>query len=129
MMSIKERFTTNNNESRSKCLKFLGTFILDKNNKFLNNEITLKDGTIVRFVNGLIDGNLYDAKGNIIEEMAAIEYPDGSQEFWTKGYPSGFPAVSQNMGHYEEDWEGCHIISIREEIEIEEMLIEPIQKY
>ena len=49
---------------------------------------------------------------NIILQRAAIEYELG-QEFWTKGYPSGYPAVSQKMGYYEEDWDNGHIVAIR----------------
>ena len=120
MNSIKERFTTNNEESSSRFKNYIKVPITDKNNKLLNEEKTLPDGTIVRFVNGLIDGNIYDKQGNIVTQRPAIEY-SSSQEFWTKGVPDGFPAVSQNMGYYEEDWKDGHIVAIREESKLEDI--------
>ena len=72
----------------------------------------LKDWDYSPFCGDLIDGNIYDENGNIILQRAAIEY-DLGQEFWTKGYPSGYPAVSQKMGYYEEDWDDGHIVAIR----------------
>ena len=112
MYEIKERFTTNNEESKSRYKDFIGLLMTDKKCKLYNGEKKMKDGSIVRFVNGLIDGNVYDENGNIILQRAAIEYEFG-QEFWTKGYPSGYPAVSQKMGYYEEDWDNGHIVAIR----------------
>lgn len=112
MYEIKERFTTNNEESKSRYKDFIGLLMTDKKCKLYNGEKKMKDGSIVRFVNGLIDGNIYDENGNIILQRAAIEY-DLGQEFWTKGFPSGYPAVSQKMGYYEEDWDNGHIVAIR----------------
>lgn len=112
MYEIKERFTTNNEESKSRYKDFIGLLMTDKKCKLYSGEKKMKDGSIVRFVNGLIDGNVYDENGNIILQRAAIEY-DLGQEFWTKGYPSGYPAVSQKMGYYEEDWDNGHIVAIR----------------
>ena len=121
MNSIKERQTTNNNDSRSVCKNYIGVQILDKNNRLCEGEKTLPNGAIVRFVNGLIDGNVYDENGKSILQRPAVEYKYGGQEFWTKGYPDGYPAVSQNMGYYEEDWTDGHIVMIREEQEIEQI--------
>lgn len=123
MYTIKERLTTNNEESNSRCKNYIGILIIDKDNKLCSGEKKLPDGTVVRFVNGLIDGNDYDANGEIISSRAAVEYSFGGQEFWTKGFPKGFPAVSQNLGIYEEDWDDGHIISIREEIEVQDIQI------
>ena len=71
------------------------------------NEKTFSDGTIVRFVNGYIDGNIYDHFGNVIYTHPAIEYP-GGQEYWTKGYPHGLPAIQFfdviDGAYYEEYW-------------------------
>lgn len=122
MNGIKQRIATRE-ESHSRCLKYIGIPIIDKNNELLNGEKTLKDGTVVRFVNGLIDGNIYDDKGNIIQQRPAVEYSLG-QEFWTKGVPKGYPAVSQNMGYYEEDWDDSLNIVIREEYELTDIITE-----
>lgn len=121
MNMIKERRTTNNNESRSVCKNWIGVPILDTNNRLCEGEKTLPNGTVVRFVNGLIDGNIYDSDGNSIMQRPAVEYKYGGQEFWTKGCPDGYPAVSQNMGYYEEDWTNGHIIEIREEQILEDI--------
>lgn len=120
MTTIKERMVSSNDESSSRCKDFFGVIITEKNGDFCNGEKTLSDGTIVRFVNGFIDGNLYDENGNVLEQRPAVEYNLG-QEFWTKGFPDGFPGVSQNMGYYEEDWEKQNLLTIRTEEEILEM--------
>lgn len=49
--------------------------------------------------------------------MPAVEYTLG-QEFWEKGVPKGYPAISQDMGHYEEDWDESDNIVIRQEYKI-----------
>lgn len=122
MNGIKQRIAKRE-ESHSRCLKYIGVPIVDNNNKLLNGEKTLGDGTIVRFVNGLIDGNIYDDKGNIVDQHPAVEYPLG-QEFWEKGVPKGYPAISQNMGYYEEDWdEKSSDIVIREEYDLTDITI------
>lgn len=116
MNKIKSRITKRT-ESQSKFLKYIGVPITDQNDELLNGEKTLKDGTIVRFVNGLIDGNIYDKQGNVVIQMPAIEYALG-QEFWEKGVPKGYLAISQDMGHYEEDWDESDNIIIRQEYKI-----------
>lgn len=116
MNKIKSRIAQRT-ESQSKFLKYIGVPITNQNNELLNGEKTLKDGTIVRFVNGLIDGNIYDKQGNVVIQMPAIEYVLG-QEFWEKGVPKGYPAISQDMGHYEEDWDESDNIVIRQEYKI-----------
>ena len=121
MNAIKDWQTTNNNDSRSVCKEYVGKIVLDKNNRLCEGEKHLPNGVVVRFVNGLIDGNVYDENGMSILVRPAVQYKYGGQEFWTKGYPDGYPAVSQNMGHYEEDWTEGHIISVREEQEIEDI--------
>ena len=65
-----------------------------------------------------MDGNFYDSDGNIIERLPALEYGFGGTEYWTKGTPDGFPAIVQNFGYYEEDWENGRILEIRNEVEI-----------
>lgn len=72
---------------------------------------------LCRFVNGLLDGNIYNKNGKLIEQRPALEYSFGGTEYWTKGAPVGFPAVIQNFGYYEEDWANGTIQEIRNEVE------------
>lgn len=121
MNTIKEWQPTSNKESRSVCKDYIGKIILDRNNRLCEGEKILPNGTVVRFVNGLIDGNIYDENGKSILQRPAVEYTRGGQEFWTKGYPDGYPAVSQNMGYYEEDWADKQILTVREEQVLEKI--------
>lgn len=123
MYVIKEKFATSNEESNSRCKNYIGILIIDKDNKLCSGEKVLPDGTIVRFVNGFIDGNIYDNNGEIVLSRPAVIYSCGGQEFWTKGFPCGFPAISQSYGQYEEDWEDNHLVIIREEVQVTDINI------
>ena len=78
---IIEQENPGNSETKSKYKNWFGVNFLDKDNKFCNGEKTLSDGTIVRYVNGYIDGNIYDHFGNVIYTHPAIEYSEG-REYW-----------------------------------------------
>ncbi len=118
MNSIKQIETNDNNASSSRCLQFIGVPIVDSDGKLINGERKLSDGTIARFVNGYLDGNIYDENGKIIEERPALEYEYAGCEYWTKGQPHGYPAVSQAFHTIEEDWEHGQILAIRNEVEL-----------
>lgn len=100
-------------ESQSLYKKFFKIPILDKNGELLNGEQHKSDGTIIRFVNGYIDGNIYDSHGEVLFTYPAIEHEQG-KEYWTKGLPQGFPAISFIFGLYEEYWADEKIVSIKE---------------
>lgn len=121
MNTIKEILTDDNNASGSRCLQFIGVKVIGADGKLLNGEQKLSDGTLVRFVDGLIDGHIYDESGNSIEERPALEYEYEGTEYWTHGKPHGYPAVSQAFHTIEEDWENGQIRAIRNEMEIEKI--------
>jgi len=66
-----------------------------------------------------LDGNIYDESGNLLEKRPALEYGFGGTEYWRNGVPDGFPAIVQNFGYYEEDWQNGKIQEIRNEVEVE----------
>lgn len=100
-----------NSESNSKFKDRFGIQYREKFWKKLNGERREPDGTIVRYVDGYIDGNIYDKEGNIVQRYPAIEYKDG-KEYWTRGYPDGFPAILQNYDLDQEYWICGNIIGI-----------------
>lgn len=104
--------------TQSKFKKFIGIPTLGQDGDLMNGESKLKDGTIIRFVNGFIDGNVYDARGEVLYTYPAIEY-DRGQEYWTKGTPHGFPAISLALGLYEEYWADGRIVKIKETLDAE----------
>lgn len=125
MNTIKAIRTNDNNASSSRAINFMGVQILGNESPHepLNGEHRFKfdeeeEDTVCRFVNGYLDGNVYDKEGKIIEKRPALEYGFGGTEFWTKGYPDGIPAVLQNFGYYEEDWKDGNIVEIRNEVEL-----------
>ena len=67
--------------------------IIDSDGSLLNGEKQLANGTIIRCVDGFIDGNIYDSRGEVLYTYPAIEHELG-KEYWTKGLPHGFPAIS-----------------------------------
>lgn len=113
MLSMTEIETNDNSISTSRGLHFMGVPVIDGDGKLIEGERKLKDGTTVRFHNGLIDGNVYDGNGEVIGNVAAFEYENGGKEYWSKGYPHGYPAVIQGTGIIEEDWENGNIRKIR----------------
>lgn len=118
MNFVKEAVVNDNNASCSKGLKFLGVPIIGTDGKLLNGEHVLSDGTVARFVDGFLDGNTYDEKGNVIGTVPALEYEFGGAEYWEKGLLHGFPAVSQVFGSVEEDWERGQIVKLRQKGEL-----------
>ena len=101
-LSIETR-TIQNSESKSKLKDKFGIQYKQNFWKKLNGERRYPDGTIVRYVDGYIDGNIYDKEGNIVQRYPAVEYEDG-KEYWTRGYPDGFPAILQNCDLDQEYW-------------------------
>ena len=126
MNTIKSIKTNDNEDSCSRAKQFIGIPIIGKDGKLLNGEVKYRfDGEeediVCRFRNGFLDGNVYDSDGKIVEVRPALEYAYGGTEYWTKGFPHGFPAVQQNFGYYEEDWNAGTIQEIRNEVEIESL--------
>lgn len=115
MNVIKEVKTNDNKASSARAAKYQEVVVLDAAGKPLEGEVRLKDGTICRFHNGLLDGNVYDKDGKIVSQMPAMEYDYGGTEFCSKGLLDGFPAVVQNFGYLEEDWKEGVIQAIRSE--------------
>lgn len=123
MNSISVIKTNDNIQSCSRAKQFIGIPIVGKDGKLLNGEFKFnfeneEEPTVCRFVNGLLDGNIYDSGGKIIGSQPALEYSFGGTEYWTKGFPEGFPAIVQNFGYYEEDWTNGIIQEIRNEVEL-----------
>lgn len=104
-------------ESKSKYKAFFGRPTISKDGKLYNGEQNLPDGTIIRYVNGYIDGNIYDSRGEVVYTYPAIEYDEG-KEYWTKGHPNGFPAICQKLGFYEEYWADGRIVKISETVQL-----------
>lgn len=123
MTCIKMVTTEDNNASSSRCVAFIGMPVCGADGEPLEGEVRLNDGagTLVRFVGGLIDGNVYDGDGNIKWTRPAVEYGSCGREYWTRGRPDGFPAVIQNDGFHEEDWRDGHIVAIRTEFYLDRM--------
>lgn len=123
MNSIMAIKTNDNTQSCSRAKQFIGVPVTGTDGKLLNGEFMFnfeneEEPTICRFVNGLLDGNIYNGEGNVVERLPALEYSFGGTEYWTKGTPEGFPAVVQNYGYYEEDWTNGTIQEIRNETEL-----------
>lgn len=123
MNTIKTIKTNDNAQSCSRAKQFIDTPVTGTDGKLLNGQFEFKfeneeEPTICRFVNGLLDGNIYDSNEQIVEKRPALEYSFGGTEYWTKGRPDGYPAVSQNFGYYEEDWSNGVIQEIRNEVEL-----------
>ena len=108
-----EKFKPGNDASMSKFKDFFGILSYDKDFKLMEGERVQKDGTIIRYVKGLIDGNVYDNYGNVIYTLPAIQHEDGI-EYWTKGWPQGFPAIELKQGYYEEYWADRTLLKIKE---------------
>jgi len=124
MNTIKSIRTNNNEDSCSRARQFIGVPVIGKDGKLLNGEIKYRfeneeEDTICRFRDGLLDGNIYDESGNLLEKRPALEYGFGGTEYWRNGVPDGFPAIIQNFGYYEEDWQNGKIQEIRNEVELE----------
>ena len=124
MNTIKSIKTNDNNASSSRAKNFIGVPVTGTDFKLLNGEYKFKfaneeEETLCRFVNGFLDGNVYDKDGNIVQRRPALEYSFGGVEYWTKGCPDGFPAIKKNFGYYEEDWANGTIQEIRNEVELE----------
>ena len=109
-----------NDATKSKCKDSFGVAFYDEDGKLINGEKRYYDGTIVRYVNGLIDGNIYDSKGKIIYTMPAVKHKKGI-EYWEKGWPQGSPAIIFNRSRYEEYWENQQLKKI--EVKKKEELI------
>ena len=109
-LSIETRIIQNS-ESKSKLKDKFGIQFKENFWKKLNGERRYPDGTIVRYVDGYIDGNIYDKEGNIVQRYPAVEYKDG-KEYWSRGYPDGFPAILQNCDLDQEYWICGTIIGI-----------------
>ncbi len=124
MNTIRTIRTNNNDDSCSRAKQFIGIPVIGKDGKLLNGEVKYRfegeeEDTVCRFKDGFLDGNIYDSEGHIAEVRPALEYAYGGAEYWTKGFPHGFPAVQQNFGYYEEDWKEGVIQEIRNEVELE----------
>ncbi len=109
-----------NDKSMSICKEHFGKRLLDSNNEPLNGELYTSDRkNIIRVVNGYIDGNVYDFRGEVLYTYPAIESEQG-YEYWTKGFPQGFPAICHHSKKYEEYWSGGDLIKIIKYVEDED---------
>lgn len=108
-------------KSKSKCFSYLKKYFADEDGMPYEGVREISEGLFVRFVNGYIDGNVYDKNGIIVARQPAMEYENEGMEFWLKGTPSGSPAVIQDGGKYEESWKGGTIRKV-------EININPIPK-
>lgn len=108
MKSIHEILTTDNSASSSRAKEYIDVPIYDTNGEPLQGEVTLSDGTLTRFRDGLLDGNVYSNDGKISARCPALEYDNGGTEYWTRGAPDGWqvaePAIVQNWGTQMELW-------------------------
>ena len=108
-----------NNLSESHFRDFFGRVVKDENGLPLNGTVQIGEYpyAIIRFHKGMIDGNLYDDKGNILNRYPAIEYYynyESYQEFWTQGYPDGLNAIIVGDGKdYEEYWCNKELLRIK----------------
>ncbi|MEE0879005.1 MAG: hypothetical protein UH788_06980 [Treponemataceae bacterium] len=107
-----------NNESLSHFKDFFGRVVRDDNDELLDGEYQFGEYpfAIIRFHEGMIDGNIYDQYGDIIERYPALIYQSNytsCTEYWTKGFPDGNPAINFDFGEYEEYWKDKQLITIR----------------
>ena len=105
-----------NNMSESHFQDFFGYVVKDDAGNKLDGEYQFGEYpfAIIRFHNGLIDGNIYDQNGDIIDRYPALIYQSNytdCKEYWTKGFPDGNPAI--DFGKYTEYWKDKQLISIR----------------
>lgn len=79
------------NESKSKFININNTSKqqLGEDGKPINGEVLYADDydkgikTILRFIDGFLDGDIFDAKGNLIFQKPAVE-SKGHIEYWRK---------------------------------------------
>lgn len=126
MNLINEIETNDNNASASRAKQFIGIPITGEDFRLLNGEIQLtfddeEKPVTCRFIDGMLDGNIYDADGHIAVRRPALEYSFGGKEYWSHGFPDGPRAIQQNYGYYEEDWKNGRICKIRNELILESM--------
>lgn len=125
MKTIHEILTTDNEASSSRAKEYIGVVIYDNNGELLQGEITLSDGSIARFHDGLLDGNIYGKDSEISVRYPALEYDNGGTEYWTKGAPDGWqldkPAIIQNWGTQMEFWKNGHIVCMKQEVLLEDI--------
>jgi antitoxin component YwqK of YwqJK toxin-antitoxin module len=90
-------------------------FLYDEDGNLLNGprldgEAYDKDRTkiILRFRNGLLDGDEYDENGKYLGTRPAVEAQEGHLEYWRKGFlhrDGGLAAVVSKGFTYKEYWE------------------------
>ncbi len=117
-----EKLNIPNDKSISRFQDFFGRTVRNKDGSLLNGEITLNiyPRPTIRFHNGKIDGNIYDREGYIIYRYPAISYfrhDNYYEEYWTKGYPDGFPAICDDNDDYKEYWIDKKLLKIVEKEE------------
>lgn len=112
-MSNTKRIITHDNSVSSARCSDMQDIVITKEGVPLNGVIKLADDTICRFKDGLLDGNVYDKDGNITAQKPAMEYSHEGKEFCKKGKLNGYPAVRQNFGLTEEDWDNGVIQELR----------------
>ena len=117
-----EKLNITNDKSISRFQDFFGRTVRNKDGSLLNGEIKLNiyPYPSIRFYNGMIDGNLYDDDGNIIERYPAISFWRHIApvlEYWTRGYPDGNPAIIDDFNEYKEYWIDSKLVKIVEKLE------------
>ena len=61
--------------------------------------------TVLRFIDGFLDGDLFDTIGNLIMQRPAVD-SDGHQEYWRKNklHRDGEAPAVYSRGFTEEEW-------------------------
>ena len=79
----------------------------DKSGRILEGiRISETGNTIFRFRNGLLDGDIFNDKGELVVSKPAVESP-GHQEYWREGKlhrDNGLPAVISESFKVKEWW-------------------------
>lgn len=88
-----------------------GEPFVDENKVPLNGSYFGDNGTLLlRFINGFLDGDIFDADGNFLQQKPAVESltAEGHQEYWRRGRlhrDDGLPAVIARGLSVREFWE------------------------
>ncbi|MBO6185992.1 MAG: hypothetical protein J6O88_15135 [Chryseobacterium sp.] len=61
--------------------------------------------TLLRYIDGYLDGDLFDTKGNLVMQRPAVD-ADGHQEYWRKNrlHRDGNAPAIYSKGFTEEEW-------------------------
>lgn len=111
-------------ESKSKFIEYNNTQrkSYDENGNPLNGERILSDDydngkiTLVRFINGFLDGDVFDKNGKFVMQKPAVE-SNGHQEYWRQNKlhrDNGEPSVYAEGFSVKEWWENGNRLEDKE---------------